>query len=339
MLLDIAHTNERCDENQFPFYYKISSEFIAEVLNASQNKAAIQKAIEENRCTYFCEHCRIEKKSREALNSHLNENTCMCGYVGICEESDQFKQLHSQIHKEFEANEKRNKDRKNDRKAHIQTNHENDPKEAGPGTSDIVENSTDEKEDQYECKGSPQHEQIHEVEANEKFKRFEKILEEKRALITEKLKQVQLNKQLEEEDVVNNVRDTIQKEIRELKEFTEAYEKIKASHTKEIELMKNDSVKQREDMTKIENINLHLTNEINSKNDANLVPKSCPWPGQNASEPGLKSGPFFDQEKLPKPTGNWSPNGPPKLCRSALQSALGPPRAPKHGQVLNRNPK
>ena len=38
MLLDIAHTKERCDENQFPFYYKISSEFIAEVLNASQNK-------------------------------------------------------------------------------------------------------------------------------------------------------------------------------------------------------------------------------------------------------------------------------------------------------------
>ena len=66
MLLDIAHTKERCDENQFPFYYEISSEFIAEVLNASQNKAAIQKAIEENRCTYSCEHCRIEKKSREA---------------------------------------------------------------------------------------------------------------------------------------------------------------------------------------------------------------------------------------------------------------------------------
>ena len=106
-------------------------------------------------------------------------------------------------------------------------------------------------------------------EANEKFKRFEKILEEKRALITEKLKQVELYKQLEEveEDVVNNVRDTIQKEIRELKEFTEAYEKIKASHTKEIELMKKDSVKQREDMTKIKNINLHLTNEFETKND------------------------------------------------------------------------
>merc|ERR1711994_477497 len=37
MLLDIAHTKERCDENQFDFYYEISSEFIEEVLNASQN--------------------------------------------------------------------------------------------------------------------------------------------------------------------------------------------------------------------------------------------------------------------------------------------------------------
>ena len=66
---------------------------------------------------------------------------------------------------------------------------------------------------------------------------------------------------------VNEVQSNIQKEIRELKEFTEAYEKIKASHTKEIELMKRDSIKQREDMTKIKNINLHLTNEVNTKND------------------------------------------------------------------------
>ena len=68
-------------------------------------------------------------------------------------------------------------------------------------------------------------------------------------------------------DAVNTVRDNIQKEIRELIGFTEAYEKIKASHTKEIEMMKKDSIKQREDMTKIKNINLHLTNEVNTKND------------------------------------------------------------------------
>ena len=190
-LLDIAHTKERCDKNQFPFYDKISSEFIAEVLNASQNKAAIQKAIEENRCTYSCEHCRIEKKSREAINSHLNENTCMCGYIGICNRTSKNEQSHSQIHKQFEASKENN-----------------------------------------------------ENEVNENLKMFEKILEEKRALITEKIKQVELYKQLEEveEDVVKNIRDTIQKEIRELKEFTEAYEKIK-------------------------NINLHLTNEVDTKND------------------------------------------------------------------------
>ncbi len=40
--------------------------------------------------------------------------------------------------------------------------------------------------------GSPQSEQIHKIEANEKLKRFEKFLEEKRALITEKIKQVEL---------------------------------------------------------------------------------------------------------------------------------------------------
>ena len=42
---------------------------------------------------------------------------------------------------------------------------------------------TAEEEKKYECKGSPQSEQIHEGEANGKFKRFERILEEKRALI------------------------------------------------------------------------------------------------------------------------------------------------------------
>ena len=58
----------------------------------------------------------------------------------------------------------------------------------------------------------------------------------------------ELNTEIKE-DAVKDVQNNIQKEIRELKEFTEAYEKIKASHTKEIELMKKDSVKQREDMT------------------------------------------------------------------------------------------
>ena len=67
---------------------------------------------------------------------------CTCGYIGICEASSQFKQLHSQIHKEFEANEETNKNRNNDC----------DPKQAGPGTSDSIENSTHEKEYQYECK-------------------------------------------------------------------------------------------------------------------------------------------------------------------------------------------
>ena len=69
------------------------------------------------------------------------------------------------------------------------------------------------------------------------------------------------------EDDVKDAQNTIQKEMRELKEFTEAYEKIKASHTKEIELMKKNSVNQREDMTKIKNINLHLTNEVETKNN------------------------------------------------------------------------
>ena len=70
---------------------------------------------------------------------------------------------------------------------------------------------------------------------------------------------------------VNEVQSNIQKEIKELKEFTEAYENIKASHTKEIELMKKDSIKQREDMTEIKNINLHLTEQNRTEQNIYLL--------------------------------------------------------------------
>ena len=113
LLLDNAHTEERCDNsNQHPFYNKISSEFNADVLNIPQNKIAIQNAIEEERAIYYaCDHCGNEVGSRKETNSHLNENTCMCGYIGICKESSTRDQTHSQMHEEFEKN--RTKEKKN----------------------------------------------------------------------------------------------------------------------------------------------------------------------------------------------------------------------------------
>ena len=59
MLLDSAHTEERCDKNQYSFYDKISLKFNAEVLNVSKIKAVMQKAIEENWCTYSCNHLSL----------------------------------------------------------------------------------------------------------------------------------------------------------------------------------------------------------------------------------------------------------------------------------------
>ena len=48
------------------------------------------------------------------MNSHLKKNTCTCGYIGICEKSAQFKQLHAQIHKQFEASKENNENEENE---------------------------------------------------------------------------------------------------------------------------------------------------------------------------------------------------------------------------------